>query len=114
MAFGTRVVFDAVREIAFGSVSGSYASVGAPLSDHVRLIDFNNGMDQDLYISFDGVTDHLRIANNSFKLFDLSANKVKDDGFFLPVGTQIYVKEVDSSVTTGDFWVEVLYAQGGV
>lgn len=113
MAYGTRVKFEAVREIDFGDVSGTYAAVGTPLTDHVRIIDFNNGMDQQLYISFDGVTDHLRIATNSFKLLDLSANKIRDDGLFLPIGTQIYVKEVSASVSAGSFWIEVMYGEGG-
>ena len=114
MAYGTRVKFAPVREIAFGSISGTYSTVGTPLAEHVRLISFQNGCDQALYISFDGVNDHLRIATNSFKLLDLSANKVRDDGLFLAVGTQIYVKEVSASVASGDFWAEVLYAEGGV
>ncbi len=113
MAYGTRVTFDAVRELAFGSVSGTFTAVGTPLGDFVRLIDFNNGMDQDLYISFDGVTDHLRMSMNSFKLFDISANKIRDDGLFLAIGTQIYVREVSASVASGDFWLEVMYADGG-
>lgn len=113
MGYGTRVSFEPVRELDFGDISGTYAAVGTPLGDHVRLIDFNNACDQQLYISFDGVTDHLRIADNSFKLLDLSANKIRDDGLFLASGTQIYVKEVSSSVTEGSFWVEVMYADGG-
>lgn len=113
MAYGTRVSFDAVRELDFGDISGTYAAVGTPFSDHVRLIDFNNGTDQDLYISFDGTTNHLRISANSFKLFDLSANKIRDDGLFIASGTQIYVKEVSASVNSGSFWVEVMSADGG-
>lgn len=113
MGYGTRVHFDPIREIDFSSVSGTYAAVGTPLGDFGRILDLNNGMDEDLYVSFDGTTDHLRVASNSFKLFDLSANKIRDDGLFLPVGTQIYVKEVSASVTEGDFWVEVMYAEGG-
>lgn len=113
MAFGTRSTFDVVREIAFGSVSGTYASVGTPMTDHVRLISFNNSLDQDVYVSFDGSLDHLRVAKNSFKLLDLSANKVRDDGLFLAVGTQIYIKEVSASVASGDFWIEVMYGANG-
>jgi len=113
MGYGTRVKFDPVREIAFGDVSGTYATVGTPIADHVRILAFNNGMDEDLYISFDGVTDNLRIASNSFKLYDLSTNRIRDDGLFLAVGTQIYVREVGSSVSSGDFWVEVMYGEGG-
>ena len=105
---------EALRSLAFGSISGTYASVGTPLADHVRIISFNNSCDQDLYITLDGINDNLRIAANSFKLFDLSSNKVKDDGLFLAVGTQISVKEVSASVSSGTFWVEVLFAEGGV
>ena len=113
MAFGTRVSFDPVRELDFGDIGASYVAIGTPTSDHVRLICFTNSMDEELYISFDGVTNHLRLASNSFKLLDLSANKVRDDGLFLAVGVQIYVKEVGSSPSTGSCWVEVMYAEGG-
>ena len=113
MAYGTRLQVDAIREIDFGDVSGTYTAVGTPTTEHVRILAFNNGMNQQLYISLDGVTDHFRIADNSFKLYDFSANKIRDDGLFLSVGTQIYVKEVSSSVSSGSFWVEILYGEGG-
>lgn len=113
MAFGTRVEFDPVRETTAGDITGSYTTLGAPFSDHVRLIDFNNTTDQEVYISFDGTTDHLRFAQNSFKLFDLSANKIRDDGLFVSVGTQLYIKYVSTTTTNGSFWAEVMYAEGG-
>ena len=113
MAYGTRVRFDSVRELGFGGISGTYTSVGTPTTDHVRILSMNNSTDQEVYVSFDGVTDHLRFAANSFKLLDLSTNKIRDDGLFLAVGTQIYVKEVSASVTSGSFWIEVMYGEGG-
>lgn len=113
MAYGTRVKFEAVREVDFGDVSGTYLAVGAPFNEHIRLVDFNNSMDGELYISFDGVTDHLRIAANGFKLLDLSANKVRDDGLFIAIGTQVYVKVVTGTPTEGSFWIETLYAENG-
>ena len=60
MAFGTRVYFDAIRELAFGSVTGTYAALGVPTSDNVRLISFQNQTNEQVYISFDGVVDNLR------------------------------------------------------
>jgi hypothetical protein len=113
MAFGTRVIFDSVREKNAGDITGSYTVLGVPLTDHVRLLDFNNNTDQEIYISFDGVNDHLRFAQNSFKLFDLSANKIRDDGLFVAAGTQIYVKYVSTTTLNGAFWVEVMYGEGG-
>lgn len=114
MAYGKRATFSAVRELDFGSISGTYAAVGTPTADHSRIISFQNGCNQDLYISLDGTTDNLRIAANSFKLFDLTTNEAGNEGLFLEVGTQIYVKEVSASVTSGTFWVEILFAEGGV
>lgn len=113
MAYGTRVAWDAVRELAFGGISGTYATIGTPLGDHVRIISLNNSTDQEVYISFDGSTDHLRMAQNSFKLFDISSNKIRDDGMFLASGTQISVREVLAAVTEGAVWIEVAFGEGG-
>lgn len=113
MAFGTRVSFEAVRELAFGAISGTYAALGVPLTNNARLVSFQNSTDVAVYISFDGSTDHLRMATNSFKLLDLSSNKVRDDGLFIASGTQIWVKQVSSGPSSGTVWAEVLIAAGG-
>lgn len=113
MAYGTRVAFDAVRQLAFGSITGTYAALGTPLADNVRLLSISNSTDAEVYISFDGTTDHLRLVDNSFKLFDFSANKIRDDGLFIAVGTQIYVKQVSSGPTSGAVWAEAVSAEGG-
>lgn len=114
MAFGTRVRFEPVREVAFGSIGASYTALGTPTSDHTRLFSVNNGTNADVYVSFDGTTNHLRVAGNSFQLFDFSSNKVRDDGFFVDAGTTFYVKRVSAAPTMGSLWVEVAYASGGV
>lgn len=113
MAFGTRVEFDPIRELAFGSITGSYAALGTPLADHIRLITFQNATNQDIDVSFDGSTDNLRMPPNSFKLLDLSANKIKDDGLFLASGTQIYIKYTGTLGSSNSFWAEVMFAEGG-
>lgn len=114
MAYGTRVKFSAVRELDFGDISGSYAALGTPLAEHVRLIRLVSTFDDEVYVSMDGTTDQVRLAQGSFLLLDLSANRVRDDGLFIPVGTQFYVKSVGSDPTSGSIWLEVLYAEGGV
>jgi len=113
MAFGTRVALDPVREIAFGDVGATYSPVGTPLGDHARLIRFVSTLDAEVYLSLDGSTDQIRLAANSFFLLDLSANKVRDDGLFLGVGTQIYIQRVSGAPTSGNAWIEVMYAEGG-
>lgn len=113
MAYGTRVQFEAVREVAFGAITANYTALGAILSDYTRLIAVNNSTDAEVYISLDGVNDHLRIAVNSFKLLDLTANTVHDDGFFIARNTQIYIKRVAGAPTVGAVWVEVMFGAGG-
>ena len=113
MAFGTRAHFDTIREVAFGDISGSYAAVGTPLSDYTRIVCFTNSTGEDVYVSDDGVNAKLRVVANSYKLLDISANKIRDDGLFLPIGLQFYVKQVTASPTSGGFWIEILSAEGG-
>jgi len=114
MAYGTRVAFENVREIAFSSISGSYTAVGSATIDHARLVRIVNQTDAQIYVSLDGINNHIRMAANSFFLMDMTTNKVSDDGFFLHSGTTFYVKQVSAGPSSGALWIEVLYAQGGV
>jgi len=114
MAYGRKVSFDAIREIAFGGIGAAYAAVGTATTDNARLININNSTDAEVYISLDGSTDHLRLPANSFKLFDFSANKIRDDGFFIARGTVFSVKQVSGAPSSGSVWIEVVYGAGGV
>ena len=113
MAFGTRVFFENLRELNFGDFSGTYVPLGISFVNSVRLITLNNSTNQEIYISLDGINDHLRMAQNSFKLFDLSSNKVRDDGLFISSGTQIFIRYVSTIGTSGSIWLEAMYAEGG-
>lgn len=110
MAYGRRVGFEAVREVAFGGIGAAYAALGAALADNARIIAISNATDAEVYISFDGINDHLRLATNTFKLLDLTTNKVRDDGYFLATGTIIYQRRVAGAPTTGALWAEVIIA----
>lgn len=114
MAYGTRVAFDAVREIAAVGIGAAYTAVGTSTSDYGRQIRIVSTLDEEVYISFDGTTDNLRMAEGSFILLDFVTNEVMNDGFFLHVGTTFYVKRVSAAPTTGSLWIEVIYAQGGI
>lgn len=113
MAFGTRVFYEALRSVAFGSVGASYAALGVPLTGHARLFSLKNATDVALLISLDGSTDHIYMGANSYMIVDMSANKVRDDGLFLAVGTQFYVKHDGSSPTEGSIYLEIINAEGG-
>jgi hypothetical protein len=114
MAYGRIATFDALREAAFGSVIAGYTAMGAAMRDNVRILMIYNTTDTDIYISFDGATDHLRIPSHGGETYDFTANKVRDDGLFLPIGTIVYQKRTGGAPTGGNIWVQVTYGTGGV
>ncbi len=115
MAFGTRVKFEAVREVAFGGVGAAYTALGSALGDRARIVTVYNTTDTDVYISDDGVTDKWRIPSGSGKVLDLTAAKVRDDGLFVHEGTVFYQKRTAMGApTVGNVWIEVTAADGGI
>lgn len=101
---------EALRSLAFGSISGSYAAVGTALANPCRLICFSNGTEGDMFFSRDGSTDELFVAAGSFKLFDISTNHraANQSDLVFSQGTQWYVKQSEAPVS-GSVYIEVLY-----
>lgn len=114
MAYGRRAFFGTLREAAFGSVGAGYTALGGAFTDYARIVSIFNSTDQDIYVSFNGSTNHMRVASGSGQVLDLCSNEVRDDGFFLPIGTVIYQKRVSGAPSTGAVWAQVVYATGGV
>lgn len=114
MAYGTAVNFEALRTVAFAGIGAGYTAVGTATTDHTRLFSVFNSTDVDVIISLDGVTDHIRVASGSGQIFDLTANKVRDDGLFIREGTIFYIKRAAGAASSGNVWIEVMAAQGGV
>lgn len=109
MSFAKRAKFDTLREVAFGAITANYARLGDRIDVNPRIVGLNNQTDADIYISFDGVKNNIRLSANSYKVFDITANKSKNDGFFLEKRKSIFIKYVSDAATSGDFWVELIY-----
>jgi len=108
-----KVYFDTLRSLAFGSISGTYAAVGTPLTVQGRIICFTNKTQGDMIFSTDSTnaTGQIIVPANSFKLYDFVANLIpgKDDSFVVAEATQFYVKQVAAPVS-GSVYIEVIYA----
>lgn len=107
-ALAIKILPEAVRSLAFGSISGTYMGVGTPLSNPSRLVMFQNFTDGDVMVSFDGITDHLPVSANGFVLLDITANKTVTQGFYIAEGTRFYVKEI-TAPSTGSFYISSFY-----
>lgn len=101
-----------LKSLAFGSISGTYATVGSATSNPSRLICFTNNTEGDMIFSRDGTTDEVFVAAGSYKLFDITTNHkpANNDDFVFQTGTQWYVKQ-DSAPVSGSVYIEVIYAQ---
>lgn len=114
MSYGRYAAFEAVREAAFGAIAAAYTAIGTATTDYARVVSFFNSTDKDVYISLDGTTNHIRLASGSGQVIDVSTNKIRDDGLFIPKGTIFYQKRAAGAPSSGSVWIQVLYAQGGV
>jgi hypothetical protein len=108
-ALAIKLLPEALRSLAFGSISGTYAGVGTPLANPSRLIMFQNTTDALLIVSFDGITDHLPVPANGFVLLDVTANKTVSQGFYIAEGTRFYVKEQSAPPSSGNFYISSFY-----
>jgi hypothetical protein len=101
---GRSVKNEAIREVAFGSITGSYASLGVPLVFDALSVTFFNDTDAAIYISTDASTDHMKFPAQSGTIKDHKTNDM-----YRKALTQFSIK-YDTAPTSGSFWIEVEYA----
>lgn len=110
MAIGIAFHSEPIRSVAFGGISGVYARIGTPFQHPIRLIKVDNLTDQTLLISDNGIDDKFILAPNGFFLFDITTNAAQAQGWFIPEGTQFYVKDNGLAPSTGSVYVQACYA----
>lgn len=103
---------ETVRELAFGSIVAGYTALGNPLANPARMLIINNLTDADLMFSFDGVNDHLAVAGPGSFVLDITSNKGVAGGLYLPQGSSIYVKRIETP-TVKSAYVSIFYGDSG-
>lgn len=101
-------LFDNLRSAAFGSITGSYTTLGSVLSSQAVCISFANNTDAIIYVSTDGVNDMMAIPAGWGKVYDIRTNAPNMTDYLLPELTQIYVKYSGSAPTSGSIYMEAL------
>lgn len=105
---GNSTKWDAIREVAYGSIPSTYGTFGSVLLRDAFRIWITNTTNADIYVSTDGVTNMIKVAANSGRAYD---NKTND--MYFKSGTQFYIMYAASPSTapsTGWFGMEVEYA----
>lgn len=110
-SLSVRIRYEALRSLAFGGISGTYAGVGTAFANPVRMLKITNRTDADLLVSFDGVTDRDIIPANTIEVLDYGSNKADTGGQLdQSMGERVYVKQAGGAATTGSVYVTVIYA----
>ena len=99
--------------LGFASIGTSYANVGSRIENALRIAWIQNLTDATLMFSFDAVNDHFPLTASSFVLLDFNANQNQNQtGLYLENGTQLYVRRISASPTTGSVYFSGFYAKG--
>ncbi len=107
-SLSVRLLPETVRELASGSISAAYAGLGTAMSRPIRMMVLQNLTDETVWISFDGVNDHMPLAALGYIILDITANKTREDGFFLSEGQRLYVKRLGTP-TSGSVYLTTFF-----
>lgn len=107
-----RALFDTMRSIAFGSISGTYAAIGSALTVEPRILVITNNTDADMIISDDNTVSAGKfiLPTKTALTLDLTANMnpENDDTFLMGKGGSVYVKQV-SAPSSGSVYLSIVY-----
>jgi len=110
MAYPKRVRLEAIRTLAFGAIGAGYTAIGASTTQQSRVVKLDNATNVAVFFSIDGLLDQIWLPSGGFFLLDLTANKVREDGFFIEEGTFFYVRAVGALPTSGGVYITTVYA----
>lgn len=103
---GNSVKNEPIREVAFGSITSSYAALGSPLTHDAFRVTVWNNTDSDIYFTVDPLMNTRKQPARSGRILD-----DKTDDMYCRAATQFYVKYDSAGVapTEKSFWIEIEY-----
>ncbi len=108
---GNKARYETLRSIAFGTIGTGYTQIGTNLSHPVRILVVTNTTNQGLFFSYDGSTDNSWIPAGTVRQINYCANTAGAIGLLEhPMGTGIFTKYVGVAPTSGNVYVEAIYA----
>lgn len=104
---------ETLKSIAEVNISATYAAVGTPFSNPIRIMVLVNNTDGDMFISLDGINDQMFMPKSTSRVYDFNTNRLNvDQQFVVQKGTQVYVR-YSSAPTTGSFYAEGIWGVSG-
>jgi hypothetical protein len=104
--------FGPMQSIDGTTLTGDYQAVAGDLTHAPRIVIMQNMTDKLIYISQNGIDDHLALSANSSIIIDLTANKTNRATYFaFPYNHKFYAKYADVIPTEGDFYISYIYGE---
>ena len=95
-----------IRRVASSTLSGTYSTVGTPLTNASRSLIMCNNTTQLVTISFDGINDHIDFVAGATLILDIAALKQLTNACWRAQGTQFWAK---GTAGTGNFCITSFY-----
>jgi len=107
----TDVLFDTLREAAFGTIGAAYVILGTVFSRDVAYLDVYNGTNQDIRLSDDGTRDVKYLSSGTSWVWDISTDGHGDKKMLFKRGSALYQKRGGAvSPTSGSLFLTVVFA----
>ena len=105
-------VWEPLRVLASGAIDANYALIGDRLLNPTRIIDFINTCNETVFLSINGIDDHIVVPGNGGKTKDMCAARNGGDfsGLFVSAQTQFWVRCPSGPATGGSVYIEVIYS----
>jgi hypothetical protein len=106
-----RLEIEPAKDRLCSDIAAVYRTLGTAITHRARMILFQNFTNSDLWISKNGVDDHIPLGARSFILLDVMSNQTAQGmSFYIAKGTQFYVKWLElAGPTAGSIYMTVFY-----
>ena len=99
---------EALRSLAFGSISSTYADVGTLTTHAIYQVTITNDTNATMIFSKDdGSTDWVAIPAGVTRTFDYLRKNEGNQTALIPVGTQFQVKDTGAAASSGAVYISV-------
>lgn len=98
---------DEIRKADYNEIGSEYSSLGPPFSNRGFSLYIKSSLDDPIFLSLDGVNDHLYIEAGASLQFNCGSHET---GLALPIGTQLYHKRGPGGDPAGGaLYLTILY-----
>lgn len=108
--YNVRFTPEIMRSIAGASLTNMYQDIGTPISNPSRLIIFVNGSGVIVYISWDGINDHIVLLPGAAIILDETSNAVSNAVLATAAKTQFQARAPANVAGTDNVYLSTFYA----